>query len=739
MNRALLFRKLLILFFLFNSIYAGELISDLRGVVLDGESHEKIPNAVIHIMGKDKYFTTNLEGEFTITGISENILTLEINHLAYKENIVKINIHEQKNENVVVYLVPKSIEINPVVVTDYQSFSKLDDLQELSNVLKGKELQRELGLTLASTLKNETGLAIRSMGPAPARPVIRGLGSDRVFISEDGNKTIDLSATSPDHAVTVDPFNLDRIEVWRGPKVLLKTPTTIGGVVNVVRHEIPEKLHSHILGSIGAYGETANGGYLGSSVLEIPIDPLSIKAEISRRKAFDLHSPIGRLHNSYSENLNYNFAGSYITDFGFIGASYRSFILEYGVPGGFVGAHPKGVDIEMYRKQLNVKGKIYFASKIFDNLEFHFSRVLYRHKEFEASGNIGSEFKIISYLGYVNLTHNNFLVFERGTSGVSFEYRDFNIGGFVFTSPTKSLNVSAYIYEIKNLDRFTLEFGARYNLDKITPEKEKTDAKIGHVRERIFNTYSISFTTLFELTKIVYMGINISKSSRVPTIEELYSEGPHLAAYSYETGNPALNAESGFGAEFFVYHKFKNLYWNLNIFRNDLNSYIIPRNSGEVNFQTFLPIYKTSGVHALLYGIENQVIWKPYDYISLSSSVSFTRGNFMGSDNSLPQIPPVKGRVEVQYINDIWSVGINAEWAGDQNNVDQFEKPTNGYTVFNSFAQYSFTSDHLIHTITLNIDNIFNTKYRNHLSRVKSILPEAGLNFRATYKLHFNI
>jgi iron complex outermembrane receptor protein len=105
----------------------------------------------------------------------------------------------------------------------------------------------------------------------------------------------------------------------------------------------------------------------------------------------------------------------------------------------------------------------------------------------------------------------------------------------------------------------------------------------------------------------------------------------------------------------------------------------------------------------------------------------------------LPQIPPLKGNVGVSYTTDTWAFGVNGELAAKQNNVDEFEEPTAGYAVFNSFFQYTLNNGKLLHNFTLSVDNIFDKEYRNHLSRVKSILPEAGRNFRLTYKLYFHI
>jgi iron complex outermembrane receptor protein len=711
---------------------------NFNGLVYDSENNEPVFSAAIQILDLERYEVSNMKGEFTFKNIPPGNYKIRITHLAYNEGLFNITCKVDSCKQEVLFLNPKSIKISTITVTEHNSKSKFDDLHELSNVIKGKELQKDLGITLASTLKNETGIAMRSMGPAPARPVIRGLGSDRVLMSEDGNKTTDLSSSSPDHAVTIEPFTVDRIEVIRGPKVLLQTPTTIGGVVNVIREEIPQKMHESINGTIGAYGESVNNGYLGAAVLNVPLKPISIRGEFSKRKADDIDTPTGTLENSYSDNTNYSLGGSFIDNFGFAGISFRGYNLSYGVPGGFLGAHPHGVDITMKRYQWNAKSRINLHGKNFEHIRFQLSRVYYRHKEFEKNGAIGAEFEITNYLGYINLDYKNILFPSNGQFGISFEARDFVVGGFVFTPPSKSFNIATYFYETASLNDFNFEFSGRLNYDRITPEYEKPNATIGAIRERTFTTYSLSFSALYSINKHVYVGMNISKSSRVPTIEELFSEGPHLAAYSYEIGNPDLHDESGFGTELFIYHKFENLYFNFNLFRNDLSYYILPRNSGKIDWGTFLPIYASTGSAVLFYGSELQFEWKFIKNISFETSASYTNGSFKESGNPLPQIPPLKGIVGINYNDNVLSLGIEGEWAASQNRVDTFEEPTTGYFVINASAQYAISHSELVHTISLSFDNVLNTEYRNHLSRVKSILPEAGRNLRLTYKLYFH-
>ena len=727
----------ILFFFLLNSIIFSATRS-IEGIILDSETNGAIPFSVIKIVELPLTITSDDEGKFTVPNIPFGSYTIVINHIGYKESISSISIDHSTNKLLAFYLIPKNIELDPVVVSDYKPYSKFDDINELSNVLKGKKLEKQLSLTLASTLKNEAGLAMRSMGPAPSRPVIRGLGSSRVIISEDGIKTTDLSATSPDHAVTIDPFTISRVEVLRGPKILTQTPTTIGGIVNVVRDEIPSIVHDNITGQFGFFGETVNKGFLGSGMVEIPIQNVVFKGEISHRKTGDLNTPVGKLINSDSENMNYSIASSYVHKNGYVGASFRRFELDYGVPGGFIGAHPNGVDISINKHQINLKSKYEFNNNSIESIYFDLGRVYYRHKEFEYSGVIGSEFKVINYLGKINLNHNSIGFLEKGIFGTSFEYRDFDIGGFVFTTPSKSFNISAFLFENYSYKNLNFEFGARYDFDRITPNKEKPNANIGFIREREFSNYSLSLSLLYQQSEHVYFGGNISKSSRVPTIEELYSEGPHLAAYSYEVGNPYLESESGLGGEIFIYHQFEDLYFNFTLFGNDIENYILPRNSGEINYATFLPIYKTEGVKALLYGFESRIDWGFCKSFEFSNTISLTKGEFK-EGGFLPQIPPIKGLTEIKYRSENLNFGLSGDWALKQDKLDEFEEPTNGYFVINIFTQYSLTFSKTTSNITLNIDNIFNTAYRNHLSRVKSILPEAGRNFRVSYKMYFHL
>jgi len=710
----------------------------VRGYIADAEDSSPLSNVLVKIKGTTANTFTNTDGMFELFVHQPGSYMLESFLAGYKTASLPVNVEQGKENIFYIRLFPSGFQTDVITVTDDHPRSAFDDLLELSAVLKEKELIRNLGQTLALTLKNQTGISIRSMGPAPSRPVYRGLSGDRVMVTEDGMKSIDLSATSPDHSVAVEPFTIERIEVQRGPKILLKTPSAIGGVINVIRYEIPQQIPAAFNFKLGGFGETSNNGYLGSAVILLPLKMFAARLEGSYRKTTDLKTPAGKLKNSDIETKNLAGGLSLIQKWGFTGFSIREYQTDYGIPGGFVGAHPNGVDISMLKRNYTLKLHYKIESKFLDHIDLDAARTYYKHSEYEAPGIIGAEFRILNYNSYLNIIHNKTGIFSSGTFGASFETRDFKIGGFVFTPPVNSYNTALYLSEeIHASNKLSIELSGRFDNNIIKPQQVIQFANLDTVFSRKFNTFSVSASAIYSLTKGFNAGVSLSRSSRVPTIEELYSDGPHLAAYSYEIGNPRLEPETALGTELFVYYKDEIKYAMLTAFYNDINGYIIPRNTGTINVATLLPVYQTTGVNALLAGFEAQLELKLTKKFEFNSSLSYTYGQIKNTSSPLPQIPPMKGESELIFNMGKLSLGANTEYAASQQRLDDFEQPTAGYIIFGAFAQYILTAGKTVHNISLNAENITNKIYYNHLSRIKSILPEPGFNLRLTYKLFY--
>ncbi len=717
---------------------AGQNTSGILGTAMEAESGSPLENATVQILETNTHTITDSNGIFLFSSLPPGEYRITVRHVAYMPEHRFVRAHSiGEPARITVTMHRRTAELPAIVVTGTKYGSHFDEVYALTNVKEGKELQRDMGQTLAATLKDETGLAIRSMGPAPARPVIRGLSGDRVVITEDGIPTNDLSATSPDHAVTVEPFTVEKIEVVRGPKVLLNTSTTVGGVVNVIRDDVPLAMPERFTSEAGVFGESASGGHLGSFQSLIPVDPFALKIELSDRRASDINTPAGKLQNTYVNSSNYAGGLSLIKPWGVLGVSARQFDTDYGIPGGFVGAHPRGVDISMLRRNYNLKGLIHLHRPFLDNVEFHVSRTYYHHTEYEKSGSIGAEFLTREYVGRVLLNHGRFGMLDNGSWGVSFDTRTLRMGGYVFTPPTDAWRASFFLYENVEFARAFMQFAARFNHNRYHPKPGNPSTDIGLIRDREFSTLSLSLSLLRPVFNGASIGANLSRTTKVPTAEELYNEGPHLAAYSYETGNPDLESERGIGFELFGQYKHAGYIVSATFFLNDFSYYITPRNTGAINWAQLLPVYAATGAPARFHGLEMRFEKELPQALHLTASLTWTEGTYKDTSVPLPMIPPFKGHLELIHSGNPMTIGLSAEIARKQDRLDTFEQPTPGYGIINAFIQRNFQSGKLVHSLSLSLDNILDQEYRNHLSRVKSIMPEAGRNVRLTYRVYY--
>jgi iron complex outermembrane receptor protein len=124
--------------------------------------------------------------------------------------------------------------------------------------------------------------------------VIRGLDGDRIRILQNGTNTVDVSTTSPDHAVNIDPLSTERIEIVRGPATLLFGPNAIGGVVNVINTRIPDEhlsgpwpVRGMLDGRIGSVDDELSG----AGMLEFGIGGLVLHIDGFKRTTDDIHIP----------------------------------------------------------------------------------------------------------------------------------------------------------------------------------------------------------------------------------------------------------------------------------------------------------------------------------------------------------------------------------------------------------------------------------------------------------------
>lgn len=707
----------------------------ITGTIEDAETHEVVNWASVTILELDRSEPSHNDGTFTFCQVPEGSYTVSIEHIGYRPFHADVRLASGDTAYLTISLQPTALQTEEIVVKAKRSENGLVHTRA-SESLSGAQLQAQLAGTLAETIENEPGMARQSMGPATSRPVMRGLGGDRLVILEDGSATGDASAISADHAVTADPMTAEKIEILRGPASFLYSSNALGGVINMEREKTLGNRPDRVHGTAGIQGESVNNGYSVGTSLGIPAGPLGVQLQASYRNAGDLSTPSGTLGSTDIETFDGSVGLNWLFSQGSVNAAAGLYQSEYGVPGGFTGAHPEGVRISMDRRELKTSADYHLTEQFLNRVRAQFAYTRYHHKELEAPGIIGTEYGILTSSGSLQLHHDALAsVTDRGILSVQGTAVDFAANGVrIPQTDERALGIS--LFEEKQFDDIVLTGALRYDINTMTPSSYDTTAA-GIITGKTFSGVSGSLSLDWSLTPSFSLGFSALHTFRSPTVEELFSDGPHLASYSYEVGNTELTAEKGIGLEASARFSTDAGSLRLSVYRNAIEDYVFPRATGDTNYRTLLPIYQHTGEEVVLQGGEFTMEWQLIDRLTGSGTISYVNGNRTGTDTPLPFIPPLNGSMSIRWNGQVFIAGITARMADAQNRVGEFEEATDGYIVTDISAQYRIIGTTMLHAFVLGVDNVFDTTYRNHLSRTKEIMPEPGRNLRLLYRLYF--
>jgi len=724
----------------------------LSGTVTVAGTGTPLPAAIVRIVELHRDSRSHEDGSFSFAAVPPGryeLVVQRIGYRAYRQPVVVGSLPVV----VAIKLTEAPIQLAASVVTGQISERGSADAISATSVLSDAKLERRLDGTLGATVAGTPGVAVTSMGPATARPVLRGMSGDRVLILEDGMRPGDLSSTSMDHAVAMDPLTAQKIEVVRGPMSLLYGPSALGGVVNMIRQEVPTSLATHTHGTLSLQASSANAGATVGGYGEMPLLGFTVRGEGSLRTAGDMRTPVGRLGNTDVRGANASAGASLVRDWGYTGVSYRFFQSDYGLPGGFVGAHPNGVDISMTRHMVRSETDWHPRDGRFESVKASFSFTDYEHSEMTNSGNVATRFEQLMSVGELVVRHRPVGPLASGAFGVRAQYRDVTTAGALRTPSTSDWSAAGFVIEEADLGPVRLQAGARYDLARFTP-LERANVVVGtdtiDAAPRTFGAVSASVGALYRFDNGVRLGVSASRSFRTPDFNELYSDGPHLAAYSYDVGNPRIRRETGLGAELFARLERERVRVEVAAFTNRMDGYIFPRNTGELGRQGERWKFQYTNEDATLIGAEGEFEWTLAQHVVLDGTASYVRGTIRGDRDTIPGIngapsilesaflpllPPLNGRLGLRHETPRWSVGGSVRWAARQDRLGDFETVTDAYATGDLFAGWRVLIGSRLHSITLKIDNLLDTEIRDHLSRTKDIIPEMGRNVSLLYRL----
>lgn len=720
----------------------------IKGIITDANSGEPVSFAYIHLEELHRAAVADISGYFELTNIPSGLYTVMIHRIGYRTLSLQITILESDRE-LNLKLEPTVLSSQAIqVIGNNEEFSG-SNMEHTSKKVLGSDLRRDLGSTLSQTLSNLPGFDQRTMGSSTGRPVIRGLGDERVLILQDGMEAGDVSSQSSDHAVTIDPISAEEVEIARGPAALAYGANAIGGVVNVVRNIISPSLPEKINGSITLNGESVNESTSGAINANAPIGTFALKMDINGRVGSNTHTPVGTLKNTDYKATNDAIGLSWIRNWGYIGGSFNIYKNNYGIPPDPNG-HPNGVNVEMIKFQYDLKSEVVLNGAFLKVVEGDFSIKNYNHKEIESSGAVGTEFGLVTTNATIKVKHGHLLFFDGGSFGIMGELQDYAVDG-AGTPDANSYKLGTYFIQESNFSALHLETGLRFDWVYNKPIEESYSYVIGQYRKgKEFSAVSGSVSGIYALGEGFAIGTTLLHSFRAPSLEELYSEGPHLASYSYEIGNPKLKPERGLAKELFLRYRSNKANSELALYHNSFSNYLYAQNTGnKSNRFPRLYEYQFVGADAVIMGFELSSEFQLTKNFVLSTSFNYTVADREVTDEEkentgytkdtrpLPQIPPFKAQASLKYAKKSFEAGTRIKLAAKQDRTGEFETSTDGYALVDLFTQYRLQKNKLLHTFSVNVNNLLNEEYRSHLSRIKEFNPEPGINVSLLYRLYF--
>lgn len=624
-----------------------------------------------------------------------------------------------------------------------------DEINSPTTVVAGAELAQRLQPTLGETLAGLPGVDSTYFGPGASRPIIRGLGGDRIRVLTGGVGTIDASVISPDHAVSLDPLLIDRVEIVRGPASLLYGGGAIGGVVNIIDGRIPETLPDapatgrfEVRGNSGADERATAGVFTGAA------GKLAWRLDGFRRTTDDVRIPglgptpsivaemiasgetpsDGRLINSATASSGGAAGLSYIGESGHLGVAYSGFTSLYGTV-----AEP-GVKIDLHQRRFDARGEWLKPVGILRAAKFNIGIADYRHDELEGV-ELGTRFKNKGYEGRFELLHEKRGPFE-GALGFQSSRSNFEaIGEEAFLPPTVTKTNALFLYEEASSGPVTWQFGARAEKQTIAPEAGSGFGARSHSL--------VTFTggAVWKVNADYVLALSLSANERAPNAQELFANGPHVGTNTFEMGDPGLGTEKSTGLDFSLRKRRGFVTGEISLFMNSFKGYLFEQDTGGFDSEDGLPIFAYVQRAAKLYGGEAEVTLHLHESKTVNADLRFFADSVRATNTTdgtpLPRITPVRFGAALDWRSGPWSFNAEVRHVESQRRIAPIETVTDGYELLSIGGSWRFDLSQTKGEFFLHATNLFDETARVHASFLKDLAPLPGRNVSVGLRLNF--
>ena len=637
-------------------------------------------------------------------------------------------------------------KLDAIVVTASPLGERADQTAQPVAVVSGKRLTDLAGAQAGSAVEHLPGVQASFFGAGVSRPIIRGLEGTRVQVLSSGIASMDASTFSPDHAVSIEPFLADQIEVLKGPAALLYGPGAIGGIVNIADGRLPEQARIGASGRAELGGDTGANQKLGAVRLDLGTEVaagtwmLHADGVYRNQEDYEVPNQAEPLAGTSLESRNGALSASYFGDSARFGIALSRYTALYGIPEAEEQAKADaaaGVSIDLAQNRIDLSAAVFGVTDAIEQVELRFGNNDYQHVELEG-GETGTLFDVQSNLLRIEAVHAPLIGEGKGAFGFTFDSTDFKaIGEEAFVPFTKSKGLGLFVIEHIESGALHTDLGLRF--DRVTTNSVgKTKRQDNLIGFSASGTYALSDRDAGDYWEI---SANFDRAQRAPVAEELFSDGAHIATQSYEVGDETLSKESANNFELGLHYHGENAHASISAYSNRFNNFIYQRESGEeING---LPVRIWSQGDARFNGFEAQAtltLHQSADFGQLEGTLQMDSVNArLDRGGNLPRIAPQRFGGNLNWNRGAWHANLSVMRYAKQDDVAAFETRTNGYTRVDFDATRSFANsdESLLTEVYLRIRNATDQLAYAHTSFLKEFAPLPGRNIGFGVRLYW--
>jgi iron complex outermembrane receptor protein len=747
----------------------------LTGKVFDKATGKTLAGASVYLPEIKKGTIANKEGVFTIN-IEQGSHVLEISYIGYATDVQ--NIQLQKNTTQDFYLNSSVLEGGNVIVTSFLRATSTRRTPTPVTIIKKDELFLGVSSNLIDALSKVPGVSQISTGPAISKPVIRGLGYNRVVVMNDGIRQ-EGQQWGDEHGIEIDEYNVSRTEVLKLPASLIYGSDALAGVINIISN-VPVS-EGVIKGNVYSNYQTNNRMMGNHFDLAGNKKGFIWGINYSAKNAGDYKNKYdGNVFNSRFLERN---GGGYVgieKNWGYSQLSFSNFYQHLGI---VEGDRADGGQFIMLKDVKGIAKEMIVGSEESKSFSPNAPMQKIQHTKYTLDNNIklGSDRLKATFglqrnqrmeFGNVLDLNEKELYFDLNTFNYSIQYlkaeknnwkNTFGINGMRQTNTNRgeealvpdytSFDIGAFYYTQKRTDKTSWSGGLRYDqkyMNYIDPAQFVCPPDMACIAlynpvesNKQFNNISGAIGIEHDISAQLTLKLNISRGLRAPSMAELASYGAHEGTNRFEYGNEALISEKSL--QFDAAIEWNNEHMSIagNVFYNTVKDYIfyqkLTAKSGgdsiivENGDDLYAFAFRQKDAH--LYGAELNVDFHPHplDWLHVENSLSLIRGQFkeaLDGSTNLPGIPSARLLSEIRIEMFKKSKAIRNSFINMQlDNVFAQNNPfvgyntetvTSAYTILNiGFSTQVQHKNKTLFSVSLVGQNIADVAYQNHLNRLK--------------------